>query len=196
MREVQNEGKSVIFSAPSGAGKTSIVRYILEREPRLEFSISATSRQQRRGEKDGMDYYFITADEFRQKIANNEFVEWEEVYKDVYYGTLRSELERIWRNNKHVVFDVDVIGGLKLKEVFGSKAVSIFIQPPGIDELKKRLIHRGTDSPAEIEMRIAKAEKEVTRAGDFDIIIVNDNLERAREEALKRCTAFISSNDK
>lgn len=196
MKKVQNEGKSIIFSAPSGAGKTSIVRFILERESRLEFSISATSRPQRRGEKDGIDYYFITADEFRQKIADNEFVEWEEVYKDVYYGTLHSELERIWRSNKHVVFDVDVIGGLKLKEVFGSKAVSIYIQPPGIDELKKRLTRRGTDSQAEIDMRIAKAEKEMLKAGHFDIIIVNDDLGRAREEALKKCTAFISANDK
>ncbi len=191
MKKAQKEGKLIILSAPSGSGKTSIVRYLLKNEPQLEFSISATSRQQRRGEKNGTDYYFLTADEFRQKIANNEFIEWEEVYKDIYYGTLRSELERIWRENKHVIFDVDVMGGIKLKDKFGSRAFSIFIQPPGIDELKRRLTGRGTDSPEEISMRIAKAEREMTKAGHFDIIILNDDLERAREEALEKCKAFI-----
>ncbi len=191
MKKAQQQGKSIIFSAPSGAGKTSIVSYLLEKEPRLEFSVSATSRKQRQGEKNGTDYYFLTADEFRKKIANNEFIEWEEVYKEVYYGTLRSELDRIWRRNKHVVFDVDVMGGIKLKDIFGHRAASIFIQPPGIDELQKRLTGRGTDSPEEISMRIAKAEKEMTKVEQFDIIILNDDLERARKEALKECKAFI-----
>lgn len=191
MKKAHEQGKLIILSAPSGSGKTSIVKYLLEKEPRLEFSVSATSRQQRREEEDGKDYYFLSADEFRHKIANDEFVEWEEVYEDIYYGTLRSELDRIWSLNKHVVFDVDVMGGLKLKNIFGNRAVSIFIQPPGIDELKKRLSRRGTDSPAEIDMRISKAVKEMTKAGYFDIIIVNDELQKARGEALKECKAFI-----
>lgn len=191
MNKTQKRGKSIIISAPSGSGKTSIVRYLLKNEASLEFSISATSRAQRKGEKNGIDYYFMSADEFRRRIDNNEFIEWEEVYKDVYYGTLHSELERIWANKKHIVFDVDVIGGLRLKSAFGSGAVSIFIRPPGIDELRKRLIGRGTDSPEEIDIRIAKAEKEINEAGRFDIIIVNDDLDRARKKTLKACKSFI-----
>ena len=185
-------GKLIIFSAPSGAGKSTLVHYLLKRGLGLEFSVSATSRACRGTEKNGIDYYFLTPDEFRQKIDNQEFIEYEEVYKDCYYGTLRSEIERITSQGKHVIFDVDVKGGLSLKKKFGDDALALFIAPPSIQELLKRLNHRGTDSPEMIEKRIAKADYEMSFASQFDIIVVNDILEKAQHEAEKVIREFLS----
>ena len=185
-------GKLIIFSAPSGAGKSTLVHYLLKRGLGLEFSVSATSRACRGTEKHGIDYYFLTPDEFRQKIDNQDFIEYEEVYKDCYYGTLRSEIERITSQGKHVIFDVDVKGGLSLKKKFGDDALALFIAPPSIQELLNRLNHRGTDSPEMIEKRIAKAEYEMSFAPQFDIIVVNDILEKAQHEAEKVIREFLS----
>src|ERR1044072_3908135 len=152
------QGKLVIFSAPSGAGKTTIVQHLLRVFPDLEFSISACSREIRRGETYGVDYYFLNVEEFKEKIANNEFAEWEEVYTDNFYGTLKSEIERIWRNEKHIIFDMDVIGGLNLKKQFGDRALAIFVMPPSIEHLESRLRTRETETPESIARRIGKAE--------------------------------------
>lgn len=186
------EGKLFIFSAPSGSGKTTIVRSLLEKELGLEFSISATSRPKRQNEVDGKDYYFLSAEDFKEKIAADEFVEWEEVYHDRFYGTLKSELERIWAKGKHVIFDVDVVGGLNIKKIYPVKALSIFIMPPSVDELEKRLIHRSTDSTDDIKTRINKANKELSYAENFDIIIINDELEKAIQEAEQIVLKFIN----
>lgn len=177
------QGKLIIFSAPSGAGKTTIVQHLLRVFPDLEFSISACSREIRRGETYGVDYYFLTIEEFKEKIANNEFVEWEEVYKDNFYGTLRSEIERIWRKGKHIIFDMDVIGGLNLKKQFGDQALAIFVMPPSVEHLENRLRQRETETPESIARRIGKAEKEIESANQFDKIILNDNLHHAFEAA-------------
>lgn len=190
MKEL-NKGKLIIVSAPSGSGKTSIVRYLLENLPDLRFSVSATSRPPRKNETDGLDYYFLSAGEFREKIERGEFVEWEEVYKDRYYGTLRSEIERIRDSGQHVIFDVDVAGGIKLKKEFGSQALSLFIQAPGIYELRQRLQKRGTDSPGEIETRLNKAVEELGKARYFDKIIINDLLEKACDKAMEVCKEFL-----
>ena len=192
MRKDRNKGKLIIVSAPSGSGKTSVVKYLLEHQPGLCFSISATSRPPREGEKHGVDYYFMSADEFRQKIDKNEFVEWEEVYENIFYGTLRSEIRRIWNMGSNIVFDVDVKGGLNLKKEFGEKAISLFIKPPGIDELRQRLIKRGTDSLSEINIRINKANEEMSEVVHFDKIIINDDLEKACMEALEICKRFLT----
>ncbi len=178
-------GKLIIVSAPSGAGKTSIVKALLSRNNNLEFSVSACSRQKREHEVHGKDYYFISTEEFRKKIKENEFVEWEEVYTGSYYGTLKSELERIWSKGNHVVFDVDVIGGLNIKKQYKSKALSIFIMPPSIEELKNRLIGRKTETPETLKKRINKAEYELQFAKEFDVKVVNDDLDRAISEAEK-----------
>lgn len=175
--------KLLIFSAPSGAGKTTIVRHLLDKFPQLAFSISATSRSRRSHEQDGVHYYFLTEDDFRQKITANEFVEWEEVYPHQFYGTLKTEVERIWQEGKVVVFDVDVIGGLNIKELYGDLARAVFIKPPSVKHLEKRLRQRGTENEASIEKRVAKAEMEITYGNRFDDIIINDNLERVKEEA-------------
>lgn len=172
-------GKIIIFSAPSGSGKTTIVRQLLERYPQLEFSISATSRAPRGAERDGVDYYFFTPEEFRQAVADDRFVEWEEVYKGTCYGTLRSEMERIWQKGHVIAFDVDVMGGINLKRLFGDNACSVFVMPPSIEELRRRLQGRGTDAPEAIDRRIAKAEFELTKAPEFDHVVVNDRLEDA-----------------
>ena len=172
-------GKVIIFSAPSGSGKTTIVRHLLERYPQLEFSISATSRAPRGTERDGVDYYFFTHEEFLKAVAENRFVEWEEVYQGTCYGTLRSEVERIWAKGHIIVFDVDVVGGINLKRIFGEEACSVFIMPPSVEELRRRLISRGTDAPEVIERRVAKAEFELTKASEFDHVIVNDCLSEA-----------------
>ena len=193
MTDNDNTGKLIIVSAPSGSGKTSIVKYLIENQPDIEFSISATSRNPRSGEKDGVDYYFMTTDEFRNKIETNQFVEWEEVYNGTYYGTLRSEIYRIWNNGKHIIFDVDVKGGLNLKSEFGSRAISLYIKPPGINELRQRLIKRGTDNIEEINRRIDKAEHEMAEAINFDEVIINDNLDEACREALNVCRDFINN---
>ncbi len=172
-------GKIILFSAPSGSGKTTIVRQLLERYPQLEFSISATSRAPRGTERDGVDYYFLTQEQFAEAVEAEKFVEWEEVYPGTCYGTLRSEMERIWQKGHVIAFDVDVMGGLNLKRLFGADACSIFVMPPSIEELRRRLEGRGTDAPEVIDRRVAKAEFELTKAPQFDHIVVNDELEEA-----------------
>ena len=186
------EGKCIIFSAPSGAGKTTIVRALLAEMNQLAFSISACSREPRGVEKDGLDYYFISVEEFQAKILQNEFVEWEEVYSNNYYGTLKSELARIWNSGKTVVFDVDVIGGLHLKEIFKENALAIFIKPPNQDVLEDRLRKRNTETEDKIQIRIKKAKEEGLRAGEFDAIIENDILEQAVDSARKQVLKFLS----
>ena len=172
-------GKVIIFSAPSGSGKPTIVRRLLERYPQFEFSISATSRAPRGQERDGVDYYFLSHGEFMQAVTENRFVEWEEVYKGTCYGTLRSEVERIWAKGHVIVFDVDVVGGINLKRIFGDDACSVFIMPPSVEELRRRLEGRGTDAPEVIDRRVAKAEFELTKAPEFDHVVVNDCLDEA-----------------
>jgi guanylate kinase len=171
------KGKLVIFSAPSGAGKTTIVKHLLQHDLNLEFSISATSRLPRPNESDGKDYYFLTEKEFRQKIEKGDFLEWEEVYSGIFYGTLKNEVERIRNKGKNVIFDVDVVGGLNIKNYYGDQALAVFVQPPSVNELKNRLRNRSTESEEKIEMRIAKAEYEMTFAGRFDVVLVSAELE-------------------
>lgn len=178
-------GKVIIFSAPSGSGKTTIVRHLLEKFPQLEFSISATCRLPRGKEVNGIDYHFFTVDEFKQKVANNEFVEWEEVYANNYYGTLKSEVERIWAKDHVILFDVDVKGGINIKDIYGDLALSVFVMPPSIEELRKRLEARGTDSAEAIERRVHKAEEEIAYAQKFDVILLNDKLNDALLKAEK-----------
>jgi len=185
------EGKLVIISAPSGAGKTTIVKHLLNSGLNLSFSVSATTRPLRGNETDGEDYFFLSVPEFKKRIENNEFVEWEEVYHNLYYGTLKSELERIWTNDCHVLFDVDVKGGINLKKKFGTKSIAIFIMPPSVEELENRLIKRATDSPEKIKMRIQKAREEMMFAEEFDTVIVNHQLDKAKEEAEKTVASFL-----
>jgi guanylate kinase len=187
------EGKLVIVSAPSGAGKTTIVNHLLKKGLNLEFSISVTTRTPRGREKNGKEYYFISAEDFRQRIRKNEFTEWQEVYRDQFYGTLKSEIERIWADKKHVIFDVDVKGGINLKNIFGNKAISIFIMPPSVKELEKRLLRRATDDRSKIKVRVEKAIEEMKLAGNFDHIVINDNLERAQNEAYQMVKSFVNS---
>ncbi len=184
-------GKLVIISAPSGAGKTTIVKHLLDEGLNLAFSVSATTRPIRGNETDGEDYFFLTVHEFKKKIENNEFVEWEEVYKDLFYGTLKSELERIWANGNHVLFDVDVKGGINLKNKFGTNAIAIFIMPPSVTELENRLVKRGTDTPEKIRIRVEKANDELKLANQFDLVIVNHQLDKSKEEALKIVSSFL-----
>ncbi len=185
------EGKLIVFSAPSGSGKTTIVRHLLGLDLGLDFSISATSRASRGKEEDGKDYYFISAEQFENHIANDDFIEYEEVYTDNYYGTLKSEVERIWKLGKHVVFDIDVIGGLNIKKKFPEQTLAIFVQPPSIEEMERRLRDRNTDSEEKIQERVAKASKELNYAKNFDVILVNDNLENAKKEAEVMVKKFI-----
>lgn len=184
--------KLVIISAPSGAGKTTIVRHLLDSGLNLSFSVSATTRPLRGNEKDGVDYFFLSVPEFRNRIEKNEFVEWEQVYKDLYYGTLKSEMERIWTNGKYVLFDVDVQGAINLKREFGTDAIAIFIMPPSVEELENRLVKRGTDTPEKIKIRVDKAKEELELANQFDLIIVNHQLDKAKEEAFKIVSSFLS----
>ncbi|MFM7770970.1 MAG: guanylate kinase [Bacteroidota bacterium] len=187
-------GKAIIFSAPSGAGKTTLVHYLVGVERlNLSFSISATSREIRTGEKDGVDYYFLSADNFDAKIEANEFVEWEEVYSGSKYGTLVSEVERIWASGKHVIFDVDVVGGLRLKSIFQENALSVFVQPPSVDSLHQRLVARSTESDEKIKQRVAKAEKELAFARSFDKIVLNKDLELAKQNVLSVVEEFLNS---
>lgn len=187
------KGKLIVFSAPSGSGKTTIVRHLLEQDAlNLEFSISATSREKRDTEIDGKDYYFLSASEFKDKIKKEEFLEWEEVYRDNFYGTLKSEVERIWANGKHVIFDIDVSGGLRIKRKFPDQTIAIFIKPPSIDELKIRLKKRQTESDSKINMRVAKASAELATAPLFDFIIENDNLDKALNEATNLVGDFVN----
>jgi guanylate kinase len=185
------EGKLVIISAPSGAGKTTIVKHLLDSGVNLSFSISATTRPLRGNERDGVDYFFLTISEFRKRIANNEFIEWEEVYENMFYGTLKSELERIWANGNHVLFDVDARGGINLKRIFGTKSIALFIMPPSVEDLGNRLIKRGIDSPEKIRMRVEKAREEMGLANQFDTVINNHHLDKAKEEALKIVSSFL-----
>ena len=188
------KGKLLVFSAPSGSGKSTIVNHLLrKKELELAFSISATSRAPRGEEKNGEHYYFMSAQEFKSHIDQDDFLEWEEVYKDNYYGTLRSELDRIWGMEKHVVFDIDVVGGLTIKKQFPQKCLSIFIMPPSIEELRTRLVNRSTETPEKIEMRMAKAAQELARAQEFDVIITNNNLEKALQEAEAIVADFIEN---
>lgn len=187
----QSKGKCVIFSAPSGAGKTSIVRYLLKEIPELKFSVSATSREKRSGEQNGKDYYFISVEEFENKIDSDEFVEYEEVYSGQYYGTLVSEVERIWSEGKIVIFDVDVMGGLNLKDYFEDKALAIFVKPPSIPELEKRLLARGMDNPDSVKKRMNKASLEMDFAERFDEVVENTDLQAACREAKALVTKFL-----
>ncbi len=188
-----SQGKLIIFSAPSGSGKTTIVRHLLKTFPdKLEFSISATSRPKRGVEENGKDYHYLSVEEFKEKIDNNEFLEWEEVYSGVHYGTLKSEVDRIWAKGKHVIFDIDVEGGLNLKSQFGEKALAIFVMPPSIKILEERLNSRSTDSLESITRRVEKAEKELRTADLFDTSILNEILEEALAKAEKVVTEFIA----
>lgn len=184
-------GKLLIFSAPSGSGKTTIIKELLKENLNFKFSISATSRKPRHNEKDGVDYYFLDKEEFQKRIAKDDFLEWEEVYTDVYYGTLKSEVQRIRESGSNVIFDVDVVGGVNIKNFYKEEALAIFIQPPSVEELRNRLTTRATDSKEEIEKRISKAEYELTFASKFDKIIINDNLETAVLETVDIVKKFI-----
>ncbi|MCR5560929.1 MAG: guanylate kinase [Bacteroidales bacterium] len=184
--------KALIFSAPSGSGKSTIVHHILDLHPEIEFSVSATSRPLRGSEKHGEDYYFLTEEDFRARIAADGFVEYEEVYPGRFYGTLKSEVQRIWDAGHVVIFDVDVKGGVNLKKYFGENALSVFIQAPSVEVLRQRLESRATDSAADIEKRVAKAAEEMTYAPKFDVVLVNDDLEKAFAEAEKLVDGFLS----
>jgi guanylate kinase len=187
------KGKAIIFSAPSGAGKTTIVKSLLEKELPLLFSISACSRNRRPNEINGKDYHFLTVDDFKSKITNNAFIEWEEVYENNYYGTLKSEIERIWNSHQHVVFDVDVVGGLNLKRHFGDNALAIFIEPPSLDVLFKRLENRATETEKSLNKRIEKAIQEMKFSSSFDLIIINDRLEETKKDAFEKVSKFLES---
>lgn len=186
-------GKLIIFSAPSGSGKSTIINYLLKQNLHLRFSISATSRPPRGAEIHGVEYYFLTPDEFRKRIASDDFLEYEEVYTDKFYGTLKEEVERILNEGDNVIFDVDVVGGCTIKKQYGKRALSVFIQPPSVEELRKRLEGRGTDPQKIIESRIAKAEYELSFAPRFDVVIINDELEKAQKEALSIIQDFLTN---
>ena len=185
------KGKLIIFSAPSGAGKTTIVHHLLKKFPLLSFSISATTREQRGDEVNGKDYYFISKSDFLHKIAQKEFVEFEEVYSGTFYGTLRSEIQRIWASGKHVIFDIDVVGGLHLKKKYGDNAMAVFVDPPSLEVLIERLTSRGTDAPEKLAERIKKADKELQYANRFDVVLKNHDLKISCAEAEKLVTNFL-----
>lgn len=186
-------GKLVIISAPSGGGKTTIISHLLSKDLNLDFSVSATTRHPRGQETDGKEYYFISPADFKKRVQNDEFVEWEEVYKDHFYGTLKSELDRIWAKGKHVLFDVDAKGGINLKNIFGNKAVAIFIMPPSVKELEKRLLNRGIDYHSQIRIRVKKAIEEMRLANQFDHVVINDQLDKAINETLAIVSSFLRS---
>jgi guanylate kinase len=189
------KGKLIVFSAPSGSGKTTIVRHLLKQEDlNLEFSISAATREARGEEVNGKDYYFMSLDQFKQHIKNEDFVEWEEVYRDNFYGTLKSEVERIWAKGKNVIFDIDVAGGLRIKSKFPEETLAVFVKPPSVDELKRRLKERSTETDEKINMRIAKAHVELATAPQFDVVIKNYDLDVALEEANELVKNFIDTN--
>jgi guanylate kinase len=186
------EGKLIIFSAPSGSGKTTLVRHLLAQdELNLAFSVSATSRAPRGDEQEGVHYYYKTAEEFKQHIKNEDFIEWEEVYRDHFYGTLKSEVERLWAQGKHVIFDIDVAGGLRIKKKFPKRTLAVFVKPPSVDELKRRLKERSTEPEEKINMRIAKASVELATAPQFDLVLRNDDLETAKKEAVALVRQFL-----
>lgn len=190
-KKEQKTGKVLIFSAPSGSGKSTIVNHILGLHPEIEFSVSATSRPPRGQEQDGVEYYFLSVEEFRRRIEADQFVEYEQVYEGRYYGTLKSEVERIWAKGHVIIFDVDVKGGVNLKKYFGDKALSVFIQAPSVEELRRRLIFRNTDTPEAIAERVSKAAEEMTYAPKFDVVLINDNLDKAYAEAEKMVDDFL-----
>lgn len=192
MNNEQISGKLLIFSAPSGSGKSTIINWLMQEHPELNmhFSISCTSRAPRGQEQNGVEYFFLTPDEFREKIQNDEFVEYEEVYQDRYYGTLKSQVEKQLAAGENVVFDVDVHGAMNIKKAYGDRALSLFIQPPSVEELRRRLNGRGTDAPEVIEQRIARAEYELGFADKFDTVVINDDLETAKAEAYKAISDF------
>jgi len=194
IKDINPKGKLIVFSAPSGSGKTTLVRHLLQQEElNLEFSISATSREKRDNETDGKDYYFLDAQAFKNRIKNDEFLEWEEVYRDNFYGTLKTEVKRIWAKGKNVIFDIDVSGGLRIKRKFPDQTIAIFVKPPSIDELKIRLKKRQTETNDKINMRIAKASAELATAPLFDVIVVNDDLDKAIEESYKLVSDYINA---
>ena len=184
--------KLLIFSAPSGSGKTTIVNHLLETFDNLCFSISATSREQRQGEVNGVNYYFLTPDEFRKKIEDHAFIEWEEVYPNQYYGTLKSELQRLWAQNKHVIFDVDVVGGINIKKMHPDRSLAVFVNPPSVEKLEERLINRHTEDKENLRKRIAKAEHELKYKDQYDMILINDDLEKAKKEAVEIVENFLN----
>lgn len=192
MHQNEFQGKIIVFTAPSGAGKTTIVRHLLKKMPQLAFSVSATTRSARDYEKDGLHYHFLSVEEFNQKIDNQEFIEYEEVYKGTCYGTLKSELKRLWNQQKHVVFDIDVKGAQSIKEQYGETALTIFVLPPSIEELANRLKQRSTDDDASLQQRIAKYEQEMKYADAFDAVILNDDLDIALIEAEDIVSDFLS----
>lgn len=197
MKEETKKGKLLVFSAPSGSGKTTIVRHLLSLDYlNLEFSISATSREKRGKEENGKDYYFLSQRAFKDKIKNDEFLEWEEVYRDCFYGTLKTEIERIWAKGKNVIFDIDVVGGLRIKKKFPEETLAVFVKPPSVDELKKRLKQRKTESDDKINMRIAKASVELATAPQFDVIIKNHDLQTALKEAEQLVADFVGAKEK
>lgn len=186
------QGKLIVFSAPSGSGKTTIVHHLLEqKELNLGFSVSATSRPRRAQEEHGRDYYFLSKEAFEKHIKNNDFLEWEEVYKDNYYGTLQAEVERIWKEGKAVIFDIDVVGGLRIKNKYSENTLAIFVQPPSLEVMEQRLRNRKTESEEKILERLKKAEKELKFATDFDVILINDDLETAKKEAIRLVETFL-----
>lgn len=187
-----SSGKVIIFSAPSGAGKTTLVKHLLAQDLNLAFSVSACSREKRPNETDGKDYYFLSKDEFRNKIEKDEFLEWEEVYDGNFYGTLKAEIDRIWKSGKHVIFDVDVVGGINLKKYFNDKALAIYVEAPSIEVLEERLRARKTETEETIRKRIGKAVMEAKFKTDFDLSIVNEDLDNAKEEAVKVVSEFLS----
>ena len=188
-----SKGRLIIFSAPSGSGKSTIVNWLMQEHPELNlhFSISCTTRAPRGNEQNGVEYFFLTPDEFKEKIAADAFVEYEEVYTDKFYGTLKSQVETQTQRGENVTFDVDVKGGCNIKKMYGAQALSVFIQPPSVDELRRRLVGRATDAPEVIEQRLARAEYELTFADKFDIVIVNDDLEKAKTDTLKAIESFL-----
>ena len=188
------KGKLIIFSAPSGSGKSTIVQWLMKEHPELKlyFSISCTSRAPRGTEQNGVEYFFLTPEEFKAKIQNDEFLEYEEVYTDRFYGTLKQQVENQRNQGQNVVFDVDVKGGVNIKKYYGDDALSLFIQPPSVEELRRRLVGRATDTPEAIEQRLAKAEYEMTFAPQFDSIVINDNLEEAKEQTLELISSFLN----
>jgi guanylate kinase len=187
-----HKGKAFIFSAPSGSGKTTIVKHLLQTNPNLGFSISACTRDKRgRNEENGKDYYFLTPEDFKKKIDNHEFIEWEEVYAGNFYGTLKTEIDRIWAQGKHVIFDVDVKGGLNLKNYFKDKALAVFVKVPSLEELESRLHDRNTDTPTSISQRLFKAKFEMKFENEFDVVLVNENLEESLKKAQKLVDDFI-----
>ena len=192
-KKKKSGGKLIVFSAPSGSGKTTIVRYLLKQpELNLAFSVSATSRKARKGEIDGKDYYFISLKEFKNHIKKGDFLEWEEVYRDNFYGTLKTEVERIWAMGKNVIFDIDVVGGLRIKKKYPNETLAVFVKPPSVDELKIRLKKRKTENEEKINLRIAKASVEMATAPQFDFVIENDKLENALEEAKELVHQFVN----